>query len=931
MISAVDAITNLNDCGCCEGVSAETPLAVFNRPGLSAIVYRIGTQAQFKETLIAQLSGSNLPALRKLTTRDDDDFTIALLDAWATVGDVLTFYQERIANESYLRTATERLSILELARLINYQLRPGVAASAYVAFTLEEAKGALGQVLAVGTTAEIAPEQLPLITIGPGTKIQSIPGPGEQAQTFETVEEIKARVTWNAIRPRLTQPQPIETDKETFFFTATDNNLKKGDRLLIVDEAGEFAVKSILKVTLDDDAGTTRVDFATNPPPLPAFSRPKDLSIGFIKDVPSSSLSNNNSLDIISQSWQAEDLFALAQMQGWSLLQLEINIGKHTSVPSLLTNAGVFAFRQQVGIFGHNAPHYTSLLRPDSNPLYPHAWDPNGFEIWKDSMDPPTSPPSTVDYYSDADIFLERNLSSVTKDTWVVLELSKAAVTKRELFMIWDVKEASVSGFGISAKSTGLRLAKPDGTQLLNNSTDKPSEFLVRKTNALVQSEKLTLTELPIPGALDPASMVAGLTLDGPYIDLQPGQRITITGEQSDLAGVVVSESLVLKDVVLEGGFTVVTFTTVPVFSYVRNTVVINANVALATHGETVSETLGGGDATRAFQRFVLKQPPVTFVSDSNPTGALSTLEIRVNDILWREVPDFFGYGPNDRIYITRLDDDGKTTVIFGNGETGARLPTGQENVKAKYRKGIGSPGIVKANQLTLLMTRPLGVKGVTNPVAASGAADPEKLSDARRNAPLTILTLGRIVSLQDYQDFARAFSGIEKALATPVQVGEKNGVFVTIAGTKGAAVATDSSLFSNLLTAIEDAGDPTVPLTVKSYQPRFFRLSAQLKIDPDLLPDKVLEQIEKELRENFSFEARDFGQPVHRSEVIALIQSVTGVVSVNVTHFYRSEESTPTTHLHLVAAVPARGGQDLTPAEILMLDPQPVTFEVLK
>ena len=45
---------------------------------------------------------------------------IALLDAWATVGDVLTFYQERIANEGYLRTATERRSVLELARLVGY-------------------------------------------------------------------------------------------------------------------------------------------------------------------------------------------------------------------------------------------------------------------------------------------------------------------------------------------------------------------------------------------------------------------------------------------------------------------------------------------------------------------------------------------------------------------------------------------------------------------------------------------------------------------------------------------------------------------------------------------------------------------------------------------------------------------------------------------
>lgn len=933
MISAVDANTNLNDCGCCEGISTETPLIVFNRPGLSAIVYRVGTHGQFKETLIARLSGLNDSTLRGLTTRDDDDFTIALLDAWATVGDVLTFYQERIANELYLRTATERLSVLELARLINYQLRPGVAASTYLAFTLEESSGALGQSLAVGTTAQLAPEKLPPITIPTGTKVQSIPGPEEKAQTFETIEEIKARVTWNAIKPRLTQPQTISIDMETIFFSGTATNLKPGDRLLIVDEAKNHKIRPISKVTVDDEADTTRIDFVTSPPPLPMYTRPSGLSLGAVSDFSTASiLTNNNSVQIISQSWKAQDLFAITQIQGWNLNDLVVNITNQTKVPSLLTNAGVFAFRQQVGVFGHNAPHYRSLLKQNSSPLYPIPWDPS-FEIWKNSVDPFTfaeEPPAPA-YYTDADIFLERNLTGITKDSWAVLELTKATEVTRTLFMVVDVKDASATGFGISGKSTGLRLAKPDGTTLQDNGTDKPPEFKVRKTNVLIQSEKLTLTELPIPGPLDPASVVAqGITLDGPYIDLQPGQRIIITGEQDDLRGVFVSESLVLKDVVLEAGFTVITFTKPPTYSYVRDTVIINANIALATHGETVTETLGGGDASQSFQRFVLRQPPLTYITDANPSGALSTLEIRVNDILWHEVPDFFGHGPAEHIYITRLDDEGKTTVIFGNGETGARLPTGQENIKATYRKGIGEEGLVKAHQLTQLMTRPLGVKGVTNPTGPTGAAGPEKLSDARRNAPLTILTLGRVVSLQDYQDFARAFSGIEKALATPVQVGEKNGIFVTIAGAKGAAVLSDSSLYSSLLTAIEEAGDPTIPLFLKSYQPRFFRLSAQVKIDPDFPPENVLAEIDQKLRDSFSFEARDFGQPVHQSEVIALMQSVTGVLSVNLVTFHRSDEN-PTKHLHLVANVPPPGGQDLTPAEILILDPQPIVFEVLK
>jgi len=113
-----------------------------------------------------------------------------------------------------------------------------------------------------------------------------------------------------------------------------------------------------------------------------------------------------------------------------------------------------------------------------------------------------------------------------------------------------------------------------------------------------------------------------------------------------------------------------------------------------------------------------------------------------------------------------RIDNNSKATVIFGDGKSGARLPTGQENVKAAYRAGIGSDGEVGAGSLTLLKTRPFGVRGVTNPLTASSAADPEKLENARTNATLTVLTLDRIVSLRDFEDFARAFSGIGKAQA---------------------------------------------------------------------------------------------------------------------------------------------------------------------
>ena len=61
------------------------------------------------------------------------------------------------------------------------------------------------------------------------------------------------------------------------------------------------------------------------------------------------------------------------------------------------------------------------------------------------------------------------------------------------------------------------------------------------------------------------------------------------------------------------------------------------------------------------------------------------------------------GAGPERSRFITRTDDDGRTVVVFGDGEHGARLPTGVENVKALYRSGIGKGGNVRAEQISQL------------------------------------------------------------------------------------------------------------------------------------------------------------------------------------------------------------------------------------
>ncbi len=222
---------------------------------------------------------------------------------------------------------------------------------------------------------------------------------------------------------------------------------------------------------------------------------------------------------------------------------------------------------------------------------------------------------------------------------------------------------------------------------------------------------------------------------------------------------------------------------------YDRTTAKLNANVGLATHGQSVADILGNGNASSPNQYFALKQSPLTFTQAPTPTGRQSTLQVKVNAVTWKEKPSLYNQGSSEETYSTLNQSDGTTDVLFGDGIEGALLPTGQNNVQANYRVGSGSAGNVGPGTLTTLMDRPLGVSGVTNPEAATGGQDAQSIDDIRSNAPQTVLTLGRAVSITDYQSYASTFAGISKAFALWIPSGPGRGVFLTVAGVDGVAL----------------------------------------------------------------------------------------------------------------------------------------------
>jgi hypothetical protein len=618
---------------------------------------------------------------------------------------------------------------------------------------------------------------------------------------------------------------------------------------------------------------------------------------------------------IRAHSWRVAEIGVLCRRNGWDEQALEDALNRARDDAATVSPVRAFALRAHASVFGYNAPIWESLpfnlrfatqarvKKPTSSSFsdeeipaaYPASWE--GRSLEQDAG--PSADGRTI--------FLDNLHPGIVAGSWIVLaspDTAGDAVVELPLRVRRNL-EITRTAYSISGKTSRLLVAA--GQPI-------PPDFRIRTTAVLGQSEPLAVTPSPVEEDVSGREIM----LDGAFLGLRPGGLVAVAGEPRELPGVVEHEVHTLADVLLVDGHTLLQLEVPLGHGYRRGTVRINANVAPATHGETRDEVLGGGDASVPFQRFVLRQPPLTYLSAASATGVASTLEVFVNEVRWTETPFLFGHGPQERVYSTWTDDTGSTVVQFGDGRTGARPPTGQGNIRAVYRRGIGLGGLVKAGSLTAPLTRPLGLAGVSNPLPPSGAADPESLDELRDNLPLRVMTLERVVSLRDYEDFSRAFAGVRKTLAVEVWDGERRGVVITVAGPDGAAIPPGSTVHTSLTTALRRFGDPHVPLAVASYRPALFRLDATLTYDPAYQPETVRSQVADRLARAFAFEARTLGQPVTLSEVIAEIQAVQGVVAVDVNElFHTDKDAERHPEPRLGADLPAVGRA----AELLTID----------
>jgi len=886
-------LAKTSTCDCCSGTSVQTPQGELNPPGQSAIAYRTGTWSTFKQSMLARLSSSNYPALAGLKTRADDDFSIALLDASSVVLDILTFYQERLANESYLRTATQLYSLNQLSALIGYQPSPGVAASVYLAFTLTSAPG---QPANLSNSA---------ITIPAGSTVQSVPAQGQKPQSFQTSADILGKPEWNALAVQTGNPWIPKNGDTSIWLDGTSTQLQPGDAFLIVGneriqhkDSPRWDLRLVSSVTPDPVNQRTLVTWLE---PLGLYGEPSTHSPQFFALRQRASLFGYNAVNPMLLTKKAQN--GLGGLIGAGQLWSTDWVYGYDTV-----NGAYFSNEQIVdldSVYGKITPNgWMVLIHPDSKSTRTPAGFASLYEV------------QSVTTTTRSDYGMSAKVTRVATDTGNYLA---------EYFDYTRVTSV---------------LAQSEALPVIEQPLDYPLYGTILDLEN-VREDLSAVTSVALTGAAQKIALKPKVTLpftpfgDGTNLTLNPGDVLTLleppptkfqkdgtipswatltnsvllvvtdpTGRPGTVTAPLSSFALappaktdpVVQEFALVSSVALIAPPTSPVprtrivlanpllNCYYRFATTVNANVGVATAGSPVTELLGNGSAAMPNQSFTLKQSPLTYVSAATPTGLASSLVVKANGASWREVPTVYNQPPASQVYDVTNLQGGTATITFGDGVEGATLPTGQNNIIANYRVGLGAAGNVAAGTITTLVDRPGGVSGVTNPSPAAGGQDAQSIDDIRANAPQTVLTLGRVVSIADYQDFAATFPGIAKAYALWIPNGINRGVFLTVAAVGGVQLMPGDPTLVNLATALSSFGNPQVKVFIQSFYETLFGLHADITYDPRYDPTAVQASIRSLLTTTYSFAARDFGQGVSADEIAALIQGVTGVVAVNVT-----------------------------------------------
>jgi hypothetical protein len=683
-----------------------------NQPGLDRIGYRIGEYPDMVQAMIRQLDRE--VTLAAWTHRGVDDPANALVEGAAILGDILSFYQERYANEAFLRTATWRESVADLVRLTGYRLAPGLGGRGTVAF---ETKG-------------VQP-----VTVPAGFPLKADLEDAAKPAEFQTEADLVAwphlsrfhlyrkRTYFAAIPANATEVEIDHVGGETASTAVAGLDLQPGDRLMILSDPPSW-----------ESGGT---GFTTEQ------KTPQILKVQAVRSVLDRTLVT----------------FETALTESWTAPVTAYRLGR--------------TFRH----FGHAAPPTFTENVIESGKITGAREETTGYERHVRPEHACANTSCSIDLPGE-EIPLDQEVADLAVGGRVIVEVPILyAGERRALAVSRGITGLRGTSLGFASQTGPLTLLSMDEALLTHDGLYSAEADVRDYRIHEVTSPAIGLRRVAHAYGGDFTTGTAALWFFGTEAEVRAiaGRRLTLWNEEDGRVETLTCVNAA-KDFTgggAEPAIWALSFDAPPTlfrreeFDEEENTVTVLGNLVDVEEGKAVAtQVLGNGDARAAFQTFRLPKPLTYHLAPGATPPHAPELTVYVGNRAWTRVPSLFGQPPDALVYVVREDAEGTSWVQFGDGKTGARLPSGVGNVSAAFRTGSGARGPLKPGTNPSAGQRMAELRKLQMPEGVFGGTDREDPENAREAAPGKVQSLGRLVSLADYENELLTIPGVARVRA---------------------------------------------------------------------------------------------------------------------------------------------------------------------
>jgi hypothetical protein len=817
------------------------------------------------------------------------DYAWEIMRTFARASHVFTEYVDAYVNEGYIGTATQWDNVRRLVEMLDYHPAPPASAETYIALLAKQDK--------VGTVAT-------------GFAFKNKPDDGSKASIFETLADIDIDVALNSLRAKDWNKSQLDFDYSgsagnyTAEFPLSEplEDVAAGTLGVLLVELADCTIGVYVRVNENGVSDTAlQLKGWEKPAAFPTTVLRHQVRLLLkpaFKQAPL--MTGDNVAELGTEHGLVEDdVVGWKTGSTWHAAKVEAVEGarvrlsrtapvENTSIYLATYSDTTLTIKNSVGtnidavvIPSHSAGarNYGALWKASLSLIsHDHHRDPTSSEILFDYVSaathpkvyyvPIADPVATVQSKESQGLVIEGDPGKLASGDWMIAQSSQGN------------KAAYIKELNESDKIFTLKLW-PEIIQsdILFGEFEidvRPLDYavnatLVFETDLAQRSDShsiLPLESIPDTLTLGRILIVAGKS---EAIQVTVKEIYEKKGTNEKKGTIKVSPAIPGSELTAAGATD----------NYTRHDTLIYGNVVQAGHGESkTTKNLGSGDATEPNQSFDFNLENVSFVADSNfPSGVRAAIDVTIDQRTWKQVATLNDSDPEDPHYMVRMKEDGTLTITFGDGRHGRRLTTGSNNIRISYRVGIGLAAILPAYSLEKEVKPHALVDSLVQPVATSGGNEMEGVESLRQNAPASLLTLQRAVSLSDFTNLAQASSSVWQARAIrllPPGLGRSDMIEVVVVPAGGGELGT---LAESLQETLSQHALPGVQISISKYQSVILDLDITIQIKMgEFDADLVSEDVRQTLFDAFSLEQSQLGESLYRSQVIEVVEGVVGV-----------------------------------------------------